>query len=185
MSCSEPSIGSATARKSCRYVPLIVRGGGSGSGVMLNSIRCLQQSTSSLGSRSEESMGLRGLFGEIDPFEHVTISTISTTSSEHRSVGRNEERPAVTTPRLNLGWIHSRTMTRMRQVSIPFPVVPWSESVLQHCTESTFMSTPDDTRGRPTETPHGPGLSSHFALELTIPLSDEDGTHFLSMLVGN
>ena len=47
------------------------------------------------------------------------------------------------------------------------------------------MLTPDDIRGRLTETPHGPGLSSDFALELTIPLSDEDGTCFLSMLVGN
>ena len=142
---------------------------------MLNFTQCLQQSTSSLGSHSEESMGLRGLFGEIDPFEHVATTTVSTTSSELRNVGRNEECPAVTTPRLNLGWIHSWTMTRMRQVSIPFPVVPWSESVLQHCAELTFMLTPDDIRGRLTETPHGPGLSSDFALELTIPLSDEDG----------
>ena len=73
----------------------------------------------------------------------------------------------------------------MRQVSIPFPVVPWSESVLQHCAESTFMLTPDDIRGRLTETLCGPGLVSDFALELTIPLSDKDGTRFLSMLVGN
>ena len=35
------------------------------------------------------------------------------------------------------------------------------------------------------ETPRGPGLVSDFALELMIPLSDEDGTRFLSMLVGN
>ena len=70
-------------------------------------------------------------------------------------------------------------------MSVPFPVVPWLESVLQHCAESTFMLTPDDIRGRLTETPHGPGLSSDFTLELTIPLSDEDGTRFLSMLVGN
>ena len=74
---------------------------------------------------------------------------------------------------------------RMRQVSIPFPVVPWLESILQHCAESTFMLTPDDIRGRLTETPHGPGLVSDFALELTIPLLDEDGTCFLLMLVGN
>ena len=130
-------------------------------------------------------MGLRGLFGEIDPFEHVAISTVSTTSSELRSIGRNEEYPAVTTPRLNLGWIHSRTMTRMRQVSVLFLVVPWSESVLQHCAESTFMLTPDDIRGRLTETPRSPGLVSDFALELMILLLDEDGTRFLSMLVGN
>ena len=32
---------------------------------------------------------------------------------------------------------------------------------------------------------HGPGLVSDFALELMIPLSDEDGTWFLSMLVGD
>ena len=130
-------------------------------------------------------MGLRGLFGEIDPFERIATTTVSTTSSELRSVGRNEECPAVTTLCLNLGWIHSRTMTRMRQVSIPFLVVPWSESVLQHCAESTFMLTPDDIRGRLTEMPHGPGQVSDFALELTILLSDEDGTRFLSMLVGN
>ena len=30
-----------------------------------------------------------------------------------------------------------------------------------------------------------PGLVSDFALELTIPLSDDDGTRFLSMLVGD
>ena len=129
--------------------------------------------------------GVKGLFSEIDPFERVAISTVSTTSSERRSVGRNEECPAVTTPPLNLGWIHSRTITRMRQVSIPFPIVPWSGSVLQHCAELTFMLTPDDIRGRLTETPRGPGLVSDFALELTIPLSDEDGTRFLSILVGD
>ena len=32
---------------------------------------------------------------------------------------------------------------------------------------------------------HSPGLVSDFALELTILLSDEDGTRFLSMLVGD
>ena len=152
---------------------------------MLNSTQCPQQLTSSLGSHSEELMGLRGLFREINPFECVTILTISTTSSERRSVGRNEECPAVTTPRLNLGWIHSRTMTRMRQVSVPFPVVPWQESVLQHAAESTFMLTPYNIRGRLTETLRGPGLVSDFTLELRILLSDEDGTRFLSMLVGN
>ena len=68
-------------------------------------------------------------------------------------------------------------------MSVPFPVVPWSESILQYTAESTFMLTPDDIRGRLTETPRGPGLVSDFALELTIPLSDEDGTRFLSMLV--
>ena len=31
--------------------------------------------------------------------------------------------------------------------------------------------------------PHGPGLASEFALELTIPLSVEDGDMILSMLV--
>ena len=35
------------------------------------------------------------------------------------------------------------------------------------------------------ETPHSPGLSSDFALELTIPLSDKDGTRFLLMLMGD
>ena len=165
-----------TTKRSCRYVLLIVRGGGFGSGVVLNSTQCLQQLTSSLGSRSEESMGLRGLFGEIDPFERVDTTTVSTTSSERRSVERNVESTVATTPHLNLDWIASWTATRLRQVSVPFPVVPWSESILQHCAESTFMLTPDDIRGRLTETPHGPGPSSDFALELTIPLSDEDGT---------
>ena len=47
------------------------------------------------------------------------------------------------------------------------------------------MLTPDDIRGQLTETPRGPGLVSDFALELTIPLLDEDGTRFLSMLVGD
>ena len=47
------------------------------------------------------------------------------------------------------------------------------------------MLTPDDIRGRLTETPRGPGLVSDFALELTILLLDKDGTRFLSMLVGN
>ena len=130
-------------------------------------------------------MVLRGLFREIDPFKRVTISTVSTTSLELRSVRRNEECPAVTTPHLNLDWIASRTMMRMRQVSVPFPIMPWSESILQHCAESTFMLTPDDIRGRLMETPCGPGLVSDFTLELTIPLLDEDGMRFLSMLVGN
>ena len=31
----------------------------------------------------------------------------------------------------------------------------------------------------------GLGLASDFVLELTIPFSDEDGTRFLLMLVGN
>ena len=95
------------------------------------------------------------------------------------------ELTVATTPRLNLDWIASQTMTRLRQVSIPFPAGPWQESVLQHAAELTFMLTPDDIRGRLTETPRGPGLLSDFALELTIPLSDEDGTRFLSMLVGD
>ena len=90
-----------------------------------------------------------------------------------------------TTPRLNLDWIASRTMMRLRQVLIPFPPGPWQESVLQHAAESTFMLTPDDIRGRLTETPHSPGLASDFALELMILLSDKDGTRFLSMLMGD
>ena len=81
--------------------------------------------------------------------------------------------------------IASRTMMRLRQVAIPFPECPWQESLLQHVAESMFMLTPDDIRGQLTETPRGPGLVSDFALELTIPLSDEDGTRFLSMLVGD
>ena len=152
---------------------------------MLNSMRCPQQSTSSLGSCSEGSMGLRGLFGEIDPFERVAISTVSTMSSEHRSVERNMESAVAMTPCLNLDWIASWTMTRLRQVSIPFLAGPWQESLLRHAAELTFMLTPDDIRGRLTETPCGPGLVSDFTLELTIPLSDEDGTQFLSMLVGD
>ena len=35
------------------------------------------------------------------------------------------------------------------------------------------------------ETPHSPGLSSDFTLELTILLLDEDGMRFLSMLMGD
>ena len=99
---------------------------------MLNSIQCLQQSTSSPGSRSEGLMGLRGLFGEIDPFERVE---------------RNMESAVATTLRLNLDWIASRTMTRLRQVSIPFLAGPWQESLLQHAAELTFMLTPDNIRG--------------------------------------
>ena len=68
---------------------------------------------------------------------------------------------------------------------IPFPVSPWQESILQHAAELTFMLTPDDMRGRVMEMPCGPGLESDFALELTIPLSDGDGTRFLSMLMGD
>ena len=68
---------------------------------------------------------------------------------------------------------------------VPFPPGPWQESILQHAAESTFMLTPDNIRGRLTETPRGPGLVSDFALELMIPLLDEDGTRFLSMLVGD
>ena len=73
----------------------------------------------------------------------------------------------------------------MHQVSIPFPVVPWQDSMLQHVVESTFMVTPDNIRGHLTETPHGPGLISNFTLELTIPLLDEDRMRFLLMLVGD
>ena len=96
-------------------------------------------------------------------------------SMECRSVERNVESTVATTPRLNLDWIASRTMTRLRQVLIPFPPGPWQESVLQHAAESTFMLTPDNNRGRLTEMPHGPGLASDFALELMILLLDEDG----------
>ena len=152
---------------------------------MLNSTRCPQQSTSSLGSRSDDSMGLRGLFGAINPFKQVSTSTVSTMSLECRIVKRNVELTVVTTLCLNLDWIASQTMMRLRQVSILFPPGPWQESILQHAAELMFMLTPDDIRGRLTETPHGPGLSSDFALELTIPLLDEDGTRFLLMLVGD
>ena len=106
-------------------------------------------------------------------------------SMECRSVERNVELTAVTTPHLNLDWIASWTMTRLRQVAIPFLVVPWSESLLQHVAESTFMLTPDNIRGQLTETLRSPGLVSDFALELMIPLSDEDSMRFLMMLVGD
>ena len=72
---------------------------------------------------------------------------------------------------------------RLRQVSILFPVMPWSESVLQHAAESTFMLTPDEIRGRLVEMPRGHGVASDFMLELMIPLSAEDGDRILSMLV--
>ena len=150
MSCSGPSTkrGGVIARKSCRYLLVIVSGGGSGSGIVLKFFMpCQQQSTSSLGSCSKELMGLRGLFGAIDPFDCVSTSTVSTTSLEHRSVERNVESTAGRTPRLNLDWIASRTTTRLRQVLIPFQVVPWLESVLQHAAELTFMLTPNKIRG--------------------------------------
>ena len=130
-------------------------------------------------------MGLRGLFGAINPFKCVTTSTVSTMSLEHRSVERNMELTVVTTLCMNLDWIASWTMTRLRQVSILFPVGPWQESILQHAAESMFMSTPDDIRGRLTEILRSPGLVSDFTLELTILLLDKDGTHFLSILVGD
>ena len=47
------------------------------------------------------------------------------------------------------------------------------------------MVTLDNIRGCLTEMLHGPGPISNFTLELTIPLSDEDGMRFLSMLVGD
>ena len=144
-----------------------------------------QQSKSSLGSCSEESMGLRRLFGAINPFKCVATSTISTTNLERRSIKRNVELTVVMTLHLNLDWIASQTITRLRQVSIPFLAGPWQESILQHAAELTFMLTPDNIRGQLMETPCGPGLVSDFALELMIPLLDEDGTRFLSMLVGN
>ena len=128
-------------------------------------------------------MGLRGLFGEIDPFDCVNTSTVSTASMEHRSVERNVESTVERTPRLNLDWIASRTTTRLRQVLIPFLVVPWSESVLQHTAELMFMLTPDEIRGRLVKTPRGHGVASDFTLELMIPLSQEDGDRILSMLV--
>ena len=187
MSCSRPLIKrgkwDVTVKRSYWYVLPIIKGGGSGSGVVLKfSTLCPQQLMSSLGSHSEGSMGLRGLFGKIDPFERVATSTVSTTNLECRSVGRNEESPAVMTLCLNLGWIHSWTMTRMRQVSIPFLVVPWQESVLQHAAESTLMLTPDNIRGQLVETPCGPGLTSDFVLELTIPLLVKDGGRILSLV---
>ena len=87
-----------TTRKSCWYVFLIVRGEGSELGVVLkSSTPCPQQSTSSLESRSKESMGLRGLFRAINPFKCVTTSTVSTMNLECRSVERNVESTAVTT----------------------------------------------------------------------------------------
>ena len=126
----------------------IISGGGSESGIVLKFyMSCPQQSTSSLGSHSEELMGLRGLFSAIDPFKCVSTSIVSTMSMEHRSLKRNLELTAVTTPHLNLDWIASQTMTRLRQVSIPFLVGPWQESMLQHAAESTFMLTPDNIRG--------------------------------------
>ena len=74
---------------------------------------------------------------------------------------------------------------RLRQVLIPFLVMPWSESILQHAAESTFMLTPDEIRGQLVETPRGHGVDSDFALELTIPLLAEDSDRILSMLVPN
>ena len=130
-------------------------------------------------------MGLRGLFSMIDPFKQISTSTISTMNLECRSVERNEESTAVMTLCLNLDWIASQTMMRLKQVSIPFLVSPWQESIPQHAAELTFMLTPDNIRGQLTETLHGPGLASDFALELMIPLSDEDDMRFLLMLVGD
>ena len=70
-------------------------------------------------------------------------------------------------------------------MSIPFPVVPWQESILQHAAESMFMLTPDNIRGQLVKTPHGPGLVSNFALELMISLLVKDGDRILSMLVSD
>ena len=42
-------------------------------------------------------MGLRGLFGLINPFNRVSTLTVSTTSSERRSVERNMESTVATT----------------------------------------------------------------------------------------
>ena len=160
-----------TARKSCRYIFPIVSGGRLGLGIVLKSFMlCQQQSTSNLGFRSDNSMGLRGLFDMIDPFEHVSTLTISTTSLECRSVKRNMELTVGRTLCLNLDWIASQTTTRLRQVSILFPVMPWSESILQHAAELMFMLTPDDIRGRLVETPHGHGVASDFVLEFVIAL---------------
>ena len=128
-------------------------------------------------------MGLRGLFGAIDPFKHVATSTVSTMNLERRSVERNVESTAERMPHLNLDWIASQTTTRLRQVSIPFPVVPWLESILQYAAESTFMLTPDEIRGQLVKTPRGHGVASDFVLELTIPLMTEDGDRILLMLV--
>ena len=116
--------------------------------------------------------GIKGAV-RIDPFECIATSTVSTMSLERRSVERNVESAVTTTPRLNLDWIASWTMTRLQQVAILFLVCPWQESLLQHVAESTFMLTPDDIRGRLTEMPRSPGLVSDFTLELTIPLLDE------------
>ena len=104
---------------------------------------------------------------------------------EHRSIERNMESTAVTTSHLNLDWIASWTMTRLRQVLILFLPGPWQESILQHAVELTFMLTPDDIGGQLMEMLHSPGMVSDFALELTIPLSDEDSMRFLSTLVGD
>ena len=189
MSCSGPLTGrgkrTTMTKRSCWYILPIVRGGGFRSGVVLNFMRCPQQSTSSLGSRSNNSMGLRGLFGVINPFDRVSTLIVSTMSMERRSVERNVESTVATTPCLNLDWIASWTMMRLRQVLIPFPVVPWLESILQHAAESTFMLTPDEIRGRLVETPCGHGVASDFVLELTNPLLAEDGDRILLMLVPN
>ena len=125
-SCSRPLTGrgkwTTTAMRSCRYILPIVNGGGLGSGIVLKSFMpCQQQLTSSLGSHFKELMWLRGLFGAINPFKCVTTSTVSTTSLERRSVERNAESIVATTPRLNLDWIASWTMMRLRQVSILSP----------------------------------------------------------------
>lgn len=144
---------------------------------MLNPITVCQQGTI---SRRSTSMRLEGISKEISLPGTVGISTMLIPSLEG-TVSGSEGSAQGQSPRVNLDLIVSQTMSRMYQVSVLFPVVPWDKSVLKIAVKQLLMASPNGICICLTETLYG--LFSKFSLELTVLVLEEDGMRFLSMLV--
>ena len=105
-----------------------------------------------------------------------SIWTGSTTSSPRGSLGRSKGSRRVGKQRASLVEIVSQITRRTKSAL----VIPQGD-LLHHAVESLLLANPRGTSGRSMETAVGP--NSSWRLELTVPLSDEDGETWMALLV--
>ena len=106
------------------------------------------------------------------------IWTGSTTSSPRGSLGRSEGSRWAGKQRASLVEIVSQITKRTESAL----VIPQGD-LLRRAVESLLLANPRGTSGRLVETAVGP--NSYWRLELTVPLSDEDGETWMALLIPN
>ena len=105
-----------------------------------------------------------------------SIWTGSTTSSPKGSLGRSEGSRRAGKQRVSLVEIVSQITKRTESAL----VIPQGD-LLRRAVELLLLANPRGTSGRLVETAVGP--NSSWRLELTVPLSDEDGETWMALLV--